>query len=89
MADSARLETSHGRGKQCKALGCTTLLEEGCSRYLLKKRLCATHFKAEAVRCKHDPQTLYRYCQQCGKLEELSRFQGTKRSCKSSLQSAE
>ncbi|KAF8067136.1 hypothetical protein HT031_002183 [Scenedesmus sp. PABB004] len=36
--------------------------------------------------CEGRGAQLYRFCQQCGKLETLQSFQGTKRSCRSSLE---
>jgi hypothetical protein len=41
--------------------------------------------QAEAVQCEGQGDSLFRFCQQCGKLELLSRFEGNKRSCRSSL----
>uniref|UniRef100_A0A383VLL0 SBP-type domain-containing protein n=1 Tax=Tetradesmus obliquus TaxID=3088 RepID=A0A383VLL0_TETOB len=73
------------RGKLCKVLGCDAIIDERCSKYQQKKRVCAEHLQADAVRCKRGGNELYRFCQQCGKLEQLNRFQGKKRSCRMSL----
>uniref|UniRef100_A0A383WI73 SBP-type domain-containing protein n=1 Tax=Tetradesmus obliquus TaxID=3088 RepID=A0A383WI73_TETOB len=54
-------------------------------RYNLKKRLCPQHLKADAVQVEGCGQQLFRFCQQCGKLEDLARFAGARRSCRPSL----
>ncbi|WIA23641.1 hypothetical protein OEZ85_000346 [Tetradesmus obliquus] len=68
--------------KQCQAVGCGTVLTKA---YCVKKKLCEKHLKVEAMEV-IGKQGLWRFCQQCGKLEELSAFAGDKRSCRLGLQ---
>lgn len=58
--------------------GCGVLLTGGKS-YCIKKRACMTHMAADAVFLGHDASTQYRFCQQCGKFEELAMFDGNRR----------
>ncbi|WIA32766.1 hypothetical protein OEZ86_005950 [Tetradesmus obliquus] len=73
------------RAKHCQVVGCCVDLQQLNMRYNLKKRLCPQHLKADAVQVEGCGQQLFRFCQQCGKLEDLARFAGTRRSCRPSL----
>jgi hypothetical protein len=60
--------------------GCTVDLScAGVGKYCLKKRLCPKHLRADAVKVTGQGDSLFRFCQQCGKLELLSRFECNKR----------
>jgi hypothetical protein len=60
--------------------GCTAdLSSAGVSKYCLKKRLCAKHLRADSVKIDGKGDSMFRFCQQCGKLEPLSCFEGDKR----------
>ncbi|WIA35899.1 hypothetical protein OEZ86_004278 [Tetradesmus obliquus] len=74
------------RKLQCQALGCTAdLAADG--RYCIKRRLCKQHLKATSLRRNRSgADGEFRFCQQCGKLEPLSAFEGMKRSCKVQLE---
>jgi hypothetical protein len=61
-----------------QVLGCGVLLTGG-KTYCIKKRTCTAHVQAESVMLSDDDTTAYRFCQQCGKFESLSKFDGTKR----------
>ena len=61
-----------------QVLGCGVLLTGG-KIYCIKKRTCAAHIQAESVMLSEDDSTPYRFCQQCGKFEQLNKFDGTKR----------
>ncbi|WIA44158.1 hypothetical protein OEZ86_010493 [Tetradesmus obliquus] len=77
-------DASRGGSKRCQVVGCSFDLTAYGRRYHSKKRLCPEHLKAEAVQlC--DTEGLFRFCQQCGKLERLEAFAGTKRSCRLGL----
>ncbi|WIA32586.1 hypothetical protein OEZ86_003392 [Tetradesmus obliquus] len=81
--------TSSGGAKRsklstCKAQGCNMDLSDA-GKYCLKKRLCPRHLRADALRLTDQGEALFRFCQQCGKLEPLARFEGNKRSCRTSL----
>uniref|UniRef100_A0A383VD00 SBP-type domain-containing protein n=1 Tax=Tetradesmus obliquus TaxID=3088 RepID=A0A383VD00_TETOB len=81
--------------KSCsRGVTCRLCLVEGCTvdlsgpdvkPYCWKRQLCMEHMRAQAVRRKGCGNTLFRFCQQCGKLEQLARFQGQKRSCRTGL----
>ncbi|WIA29716.1 hypothetical protein OEZ86_012196 [Tetradesmus obliquus] len=71
------------KAKRCRALGCT--VQDLGGSYCRKKRLCEAHMKADAIEAPECGPGMWRYCQQCGKLEQLHRFEGTKRSCRASL----
>ncbi|WIA35897.1 hypothetical protein OEZ86_004278 [Tetradesmus obliquus] len=66
------------RKLQCQALGCTAdLAADG--RYCIKRRLCKQHLKATSLRRNRSgADGEFRFCQQCGKLEPLSAFEGMK-----------
>lgn len=55
--------------------GCTEVLVKS---YCLKKRACTAHMQAEAVQLTAEDK-LYRFCQQCGKFEHVSKFDNKKR----------
>ncbi|WIA12604.1 hypothetical protein OEZ85_006261 [Tetradesmus obliquus] len=86
---AASTPTAHkacrSRAKHCKVVGCCVDLQQLNMRYNLKKRLCPQHLKADAVQVEGCGQQLFRFCQQCGKLEDLARFAGARRSCRPSL----
>jgi len=50
-----------------------------CNSYCIRRRLCQEHLAAEQVQKRNGDSTLWRFCQQCGKLEPLDRFQGKRR----------
>jgi hypothetical protein len=52
-------------------LSCT---EQLVKSYCLKKKACAAHMQALQVRLAADDPGLYRFCQQCGKFEDVLRF---------------
>lgn len=61
----------------------------GCSadlstRYCQLKRVCEAHMKATSIQ-RDGSDKLWRFCQQCGKLEPMSAFEGGKRSCRRQL----
>ncbi|WIA35142.1 hypothetical protein OEZ86_003619 [Tetradesmus obliquus] len=62
------------RERCCKASGCCADLRSLGKPYCLKKGLCPEHMKTDALRLKGGGDQLWRYCQQCGKLEPLSCF---------------
>ncbi|WIA14961.1 hypothetical protein OEZ85_001672 [Tetradesmus obliquus] len=73
------------RERCCKASGCCADLRSlgnisqalghrALKPYCLKKGLCPEHMKTDALRLKDGGDQLWRYCQQCGKLEPLSCF---------------
>ncbi|WIA29480.1 hypothetical protein OEZ86_011981 [Tetradesmus obliquus] len=63
----------------CLVEGCTVDLSgPDVKPYCWKRQLCMEHMRAQAVRRKGCGNTLFRFCQQCGKLEQLARFQGQK-----------
>eukprot|EP00775_Hariotina_reticulata_P002870 gene2870-3161_t len=68
-----------------RAAGCEAdLAADG--KYSVKRRLCRQHLTAEwIIRRDCEQQTKWRFCQQCGKLEPLSMFEGDKRSCSMQL----
>lgn len=61
-----------------QALGCNVDLSK-CKSYCLKKRLCPEHLTAQALLKRGGGKELWRFCQQCGKLEPLALFDGIKR----------
>ncbi|KAF6262143.1 hypothetical protein COO60DRAFT_675428 [Scenedesmus sp. NREL 46B-D3] len=72
--------------RHCKVQGCTADLSgTGSSKYCLKKRLCPKHLRADSLKVDGQGDSLFRFCQQCGKLELLTCFEGDKRSCRVSL----
>jgi hypothetical protein len=54
-----------------QALDCT---EQLVKSYCLKKRACTQHMQALEVRLSADNPGLFRFCQQCGKFECVSKF---------------
>jgi hypothetical protein len=54
-----------------QVLHCT---EQLVKSYCLKKKACTAHMQAPAVKLSADDPTQYRFCQQCGKFECLSKF---------------
>ncbi|WIA35145.1 hypothetical protein OEZ86_003621 [Tetradesmus obliquus] len=73
------------RDRLCKVVGCSVDLCALNKPYCLKRGVCPQHLKAESVRCKGAGEQLWRFCQQCGKMEHLQQFQGKNRSCKAGL----
>ncbi|WIA14963.1 hypothetical protein OEZ85_001674 [Tetradesmus obliquus] len=73
------------RDRLCKVVGCSVDLFALNKPYCLKRGVCPQHLKAESVRCKGAGEQLWRFCQQCGKMERLQQFQGKNRSCKAGL----
>ena len=69
------LTADPSKGK-CQAVGCDAPLD---NKYSFKRRLCREHLKADAILRKRGGTELWRFCQQCGKLEPLSVFEGNKR----------
>eukprot|EP00775_Hariotina_reticulata_P004317 gene4317-4570_t len=69
----------------CQALGCEADLLQ-CKVYCIRKRLCQQHLTASQMRKRSGEPTLWRFCQQCGKLEPLDCFDGKRRSCRMRLQ---
>lgn len=65
----------------CQVLGCQVRLTKS---YCIKKRACTTHLQADAVQLSADDTNLWRFCQQCGKFEVLSKFDDGKRWVKAS-----
>eukprot|EP00775_Hariotina_reticulata_P005803 gene5803-6043_t len=51
----------------------------------MKRNCCTEHIRADAIQ-KKGHEGYWRFCFQCGKLEPLSEFDGTKRSCRARLQ---
>lgn len=68
----------------CSVLSGSLLLEvQGCSRdlsqekkYYMRYRVCMEHLKMNAI---YVDGELARFCQQCGRFHELSKFDGLKR----------
>ncbi|KAF8058887.1 P4H3 [Scenedesmus sp. PABB004] len=71
---------------ECQVVGCTVNVAAEGKAYCLKKRLCPEHMRAEAIVRKGYGDEQWRFCFQCGKLEPVSSFDGTKRSCRVRLQ---
>jgi hypothetical protein len=60
--------------------GCTAdLSAAGVGKYCFKKRLCAKHLRADSLRIDGKGDSVFRFCQQCGKLELLACFEADKR----------
>ncbi|WIA29713.1 hypothetical protein OEZ86_012193 [Tetradesmus obliquus] len=72
----------------CQAEGCTEDLVALGKPYFLKKKICEQHMRAEEVHKAGCGDSLWRFCQQCGRLEPLSNFDGTKRNCPAALPAA-
>ncbi|WIA14962.1 hypothetical protein OEZ85_001673 [Tetradesmus obliquus] len=89
MANSVPLDNCPGasprKDRWCKAVACAVDLHGLGRPYCLKKGLCPEHLKANAVRLKGGGDQLWRFCQQCGKLEPLSCFKQGMRSCRKGL----
>ncbi|KAF8061148.1 SPL1 [Scenedesmus sp. PABB004] len=83
---ASKSSSSKQSSKLCRAVGCCVDLTALSNPYCVKKNVCPEHLKAEAMQIKGGGDKLWRFCQQCGKLEPLVRFAGDKRSCRSSLQ---
>ncbi|WIA23642.1 hypothetical protein OEZ85_000347 [Tetradesmus obliquus] len=77
--------SSSGRGRLCQAKGCSVDLDRLGKAYHSKKRLCEDHMRSESIE-KRNGEGLWRFCQQCGKLEPLAAFDSNKRSCRNGLQ---
>lgn len=54
------------------------------TRYCQLKRVCKAHMNANSIQ-RDDSDKLWRFCQQCGKLEPTTAFDGGKRSCRRQL----
>ncbi|KAL4424639.1 hypothetical protein ABPG77_002257 [Micractinium sp. CCAP 211/92] len=67
---------------ECQVAGCTVDLTTLRS-YFLRQKICEEHAKAASIPDGHGG--FVRFCQQCTKLEPVSAFEGTKRSCRISL----
>lgn len=65
----------------CIVDGCCAPLA-AAPQYSQRRRLCGDHLRADAVLC---GGALQRFCHQCGKLEPLSAFDESKRSCRVTL----
>jgi SBP domain len=65
----------------CLVPGCTTTRE--LTPYERRAMLCSQHLKAERVLV---DGAFLRFCQKCRRLENLSAFDGTKRSCRARLE---
>ncbi|KAF6250952.1 hypothetical protein COO60DRAFT_706206 [Scenedesmus sp. NREL 46B-D3] len=76
------------RDGQCKVVGCSVDLSALNKPYCVKRGVCPEHLKAEAVKCKGAGEQLWRFCQQCGKMERLQMFSGKNRSCQKGSQGA-
>jgi hypothetical protein len=48
--------------------------EQLVQTYCLKKKACTEHMQALQVRLAAGDPVLYRFCQQCGKFEDVSKF---------------
>ncbi|KAF8073174.1 SPL4 [Scenedesmus sp. PABB004] len=68
----------------CQAAGCGADLAASDKPYCRKRRLCPAHLAADSL-CIAGSDERWRFCQQCGKLQALSCFDGAKRSCRASL----
>ncbi|KAF8073175.1 LG1 [Scenedesmus sp. PABB004] len=71
---------------RCCVVGCEVDLASLGKPYNLKKHICPAHVRAPAVHCGGSAHRLWRFCQQCGRLEPLTSFEGNKRSCRTSLE---
>ncbi|WIA29506.1 hypothetical protein OEZ86_012007 [Tetradesmus obliquus] len=69
----------------CRVVGCCVDLSALGKPYCLKRRVCPEHLKAAAVQCKGAGAQLWRFCQQCGRMEPLQRFEGANHSCRQDL----
>ncbi|KAF8061149.1 SPL2 [Scenedesmus sp. PABB004] len=78
-------QESAGGPKLCRVAGCCVDVAALGRPYSAKKRICPDHLRALSVCCKGAGDQQWRFCQQCGKLEPLSMFDGKKRSCRASL----
>ncbi|WIA32404.1 hypothetical protein OEZ86_003231 [Tetradesmus obliquus] len=73
--DAGAQEDEPRKTMQCQAVGCSADLRID-GKYCMKRRLCREHLKAiSLLRKRHGPD-LWRFCQQCGKLERLDAFDG-------------
>ncbi|GLI67695.1 hypothetical protein VaNZ11_011961 [Volvox africanus] len=79
---------THGTGKKrkpgtsiCQVPGCNVDLSDA-KPYFKRHCICSTHMKASQVLINGEKM---RYCQQCGRFENLDQFVGSNRSCKMSL----
>uniref|UniRef100_A0A383W517 SBP-type domain-containing protein n=1 Tax=Tetradesmus obliquus TaxID=3088 RepID=A0A383W517_TETOB len=68
-----------------KVVGCCVDLSALGKPYCLKRRVCPEHLKAAAVQCKGAGAQMWRFCQQCGRMEPLQCFEGANRSCRQGL----
>ncbi|WIA31239.1 hypothetical protein OEZ86_001237 [Tetradesmus obliquus] len=78
------METSH-KIKLCQAAGCSVDVATLGTTYNAKKTICGVHMRAASMCCRGKGDALFRYCQQCGKLEQLELFSGDSHSCRASL----
>ncbi|GMI86315.1 hypothetical protein HRI_002300800 [Hibiscus trionum] len=70
-----------GGGGGCQADECGADLKDA-KQYHRRHRVCEPHAKAAFVSVKGIRQ---RFCQQCSRFHEISKFDGTKRSCRDRL----
>ncbi|KAG2440884.1 hypothetical protein HXX76_003738 [Chlamydomonas incerta] len=66
----------------CEVTGCGLCLE-GLKRYYIRMRVCEKHLHAPAVLVNG---TISRFCQQCGKWQAVTEFEGSKKSCIATLE---
>lgn len=67
---------------QCRVEGCTAPLQQA-KRFYQRQHICERHFQALSITDANGRR--HRFCQQCTRLHPISEFEGTKRSCRSSL----
>lgn len=84
MPHSGSSDAVVSSSKLCVADGCDVALASQ-PRYCQQRGLCTQHMKADAIHKKDQEGQLWRFCQQCGKLEKLEAFDGHKRSCRVQL----
>lgn len=80
IKDDQQYSLHHPR-RACMVPGCSADLS---TRYCQVKRVCEAHMKAKSIQRDNSDQ-LWRFCQQCGKLEPTDAFDGDKRSCRCQL----
>ncbi len=65
----------------CSVQGCGTNLHSH-KRYFQYRRICKEHHGADVIMIK---DVAFRFCQQCGMVHCLKRFEGSQHSCRDSL----
>ncbi|KAF6255907.1 hypothetical protein COO60DRAFT_1627375 [Scenedesmus sp. NREL 46B-D3] len=74
------------KSNRCMVVGCATELLQFNKPYYLRRGICPSCMKAPSVTTEAGKNTPLRYCFQCAKLQPVSAFEGTRRSCMVSLQ---